>query len=68
MGWRLAHVTAMRNVGLALMLATVATPKGGVALTVVVFAAVLCVLRALLAWPALTRRRRVSVDHAVPSA
>jgi BASS family bile acid:Na+ symporter len=68
MGWRLAHVTAMRNVGLALMLATVAMPQGGVALTVVVFAAVLCVLRALLAWPALARRRRVSVDHAVPSA
>jgi hypothetical protein len=43
-------------------------PQGGVALTVVVFAAVLCVLRALLAWPPLARRRRVSVDHAVPSA
>jgi BASS family bile acid:Na+ symporter len=63
----LAHVTAMRNVGLGLMIATVGIPHGGVALAIVVFVVVLIALRVLFAWPELTRRR-LSVDHAVPSA
>jgi len=57
----------MRNVGLGLMIATVGIPHGGVALAIVVFVVVLIALRVLFAWPELTRRR-LSVDHAVPSA
>jgi bile acid:Na+ symporter, BASS family len=64
----LADVTAMRNVGLALMIATVAVPHGGVALAVVLFVVVLTALRVAFAWPELARRRRLAVDHAVPSA
>lgn len=64
----LARVTATRNVGLSLLIATVAVPHGGVDLAIVVFVVVLTVLRGLLAWLDLARRRRLTVDHAVPSA
>jgi BASS family bile acid:Na+ symporter len=64
----LARATAMRNVGLALLLATVSIPHGGVGMAIVVFVVVLLALRALLARLDVVRRRRVSMDHVVPSA
>jgi bile acid:Na+ symporter, BASS family len=64
----LARVTAIRNVGLALLLATVGVPHGGVDLAIVVFVVVTIVLRVMVAALATARRGRPSVDHAVPSA
>jgi len=65
---QLARVTALRNVGLSLLIALVAVPHGGVALAVVAFVLALVVLRVAVAVVDAARRRRVGVDHVVPSA
>ncbi len=64
---RLARVTAMRNVGLSLLIATVGVPHGGVGLAIVVFVVVLIVLRVIVAGLAVVRRRRLAVDAAMRS-
>jgi BASS family bile acid:Na+ symporter len=64
----LARITAMRNVGVSLLIAIVGVPHGGVAVSVAVFVVVLIGLRALLALRDAVRRRRLAIDHPVASA
>jgi bile acid:Na+ symporter, BASS family len=64
----LARVTVLRNIGLCLLIALLAVPHGGVAVVIVAFVVVVVALRAVVAMVDSTRRRRVGVDHVVPSA
>jgi BASS family bile acid:Na+ symporter len=64
----LARVTVLRNVGLALLIAQIAVPHGGAAVAIVAFVVTVIVLRAVVAVVDIARRRRVGVDHVVPSA
>lgn len=64
----LAHVTVLRNIGLCLLIALLTVPHGGVALAIVAFVVVVVALRAAVAMVDVARRRRVGVDHVVPSA